>query len=83
MGRWEEAKGILEQALSRDGDFPGAHLQIGIAYLNLREFDTALTHLERFLALAPTSAEGWYQKGKRDSSPRRIHAPTSMPLISI
>ena len=67
MGRSEEAKGMLEEALSRDGDYPGAHLQIGIAYVNLREFEKALTHLERFLAFAPASAEGWYQKGLVES----------------
>ncbi|MFQ5788843.1 MAG: tetratricopeptide repeat protein [Acidobacteriota bacterium] len=63
MGRLDEAKEALAQALERKPDLPGAHLQLGIVSLNLRDYTAALDYLSRAVELLPESVEAWYQKG--------------------
>jgi tetratricopeptide (TPR) repeat protein len=52
-GRYLEAIESLEAAVSLDPDSADAHWRLGEAFAGLRQFDVALSHIDRALQIAP------------------------------
>lgn len=60
VGRWEEARSVLERATRRDPDDPNVQSNLGWVYANLGKLDEAKALLERAILLQPNepSAHG-------------------------
>lgn len=68
QGLHEESIKICEAILCDDLDCAEAYEEIGDNYLSLRQFDKAITALNRALKIAPTSANAHYLLGFTYSS---------------
>jgi adenylate cyclase len=54
----EQAHQLALQAVALDEDDPGAHWELGLTYLWLRQHDQAIAEEQRALALNPNSSDG-------------------------
>ncbi len=63
QGQFRAAIGPIEQAISRDPDFAGAHMLRGACRYQLKAFENALIDLNQALRLDPTSAEARSLRG--------------------
>ncbi|MDQ7780387.1 MAG: tetratricopeptide repeat protein, partial [Planctomycetota bacterium] len=62
-GEPEPARAEFEKATQLEPNNPGAHLGLGVALLRLKKETEGLAAIEKAVALSPTLAEGYVQRG--------------------
>jgi arylsulfatase A-like enzyme/tetratricopeptide (TPR) repeat protein len=61
--RYDESVPILEQVIKQEPNTPSAYLQLGQAYMALKEYDKAVAPFERLVAKKPDDAFAHYELG--------------------
>jgi ribosomal protein S12 methylthiotransferase accessory factor len=56
QGKYRDAIAVLEQGMDHDEERPDIHNMLGVCHYKLDQYQTAITHFQRAVALAPASA---------------------------
>ena len=62
-GRYQEAVPILEEVLKQEPHAPTAYLQLGRAYMSLKEYQKAIAPLQQVVQTAPDNSFAHYELG--------------------
>ncbi|MBX3732155.1 MAG: tetratricopeptide repeat protein [Verrucomicrobiae bacterium] len=63
VGKVDDARVCFAQALDLDADYEPAWLNLALSFGRVRDFEPALTVLDRYLGDYPSSEQGWHLRG--------------------